>query len=281
MTLAIARAALYAVIPAELLFAVLLLSGVAPPAPLIAVAEAAVAAALVLEAVVAGRLFRAARRRGMGRRAALRAVYEHMVPDKVRRVAAFDGNGLLSLVLWVARRRHGVPPGAVAVSYARQLTPVLTALLTVMIVETVGAELLLRAIGAPVWLRVTILVLDLYGVQFGLAHAAACVTRPHVVSAGELRVRHGVFFDLRVPRELITSVRVSPNYNESGMVRVKDGTLAVEVSSQTNVVVELSAPVTVVRPLGRRAEVTAIRLFADDPSAAVRALRPARTLDPS
>ncbi|MGW5162522.1 hypothetical protein ACWEPN_44220, partial [Nonomuraea wenchangensis] len=65
------RAALYAVVPAELLFAVLLVSGVSLPLPVVAVAEVAVAAVLVLEAVTAYRLFAAARRGGADRRAAV------------------------------------------------------------------------------------------------------------------------------------------------------------------------------------------------------------------
>lgn len=57
------------------------------------------------------------------------------------------------------------------------------------------------------------------------------------------------------------------------MVIVADGRLGVAVGSQTNVAVELREPVTVVRPLGRRAEATEIRFFADDPGAALTALR--------
>ncbi|WP_113701875.1 hypothetical protein [Nonomuraea lactucae] len=81
---------------------------------------------------------------------------------------------------------------------------------------------------------------------------------------------------MRVPRELISSARLSRNYNEKSMVSVADGRLAVAVSSQTNVVVELAVPVTVVRPLGRRAEVSVIRFFADEPGAALNALRSTR-----
>jgi acyl transferase domain-containing protein len=56
-------------------------------------------------------------------------------------------------------------------------------------------------------------------------------------------------------------------------VTLEDGLLALAVGSQTNVIVELSAPVTVTRPLGRRGRATTLRFLADDPAAAVRALR--------
>ncbi|MFG1681435.1 hypothetical protein ACGFNP_14830 [Nonomuraea sp. NPDC049269] len=194
---------------------------------------------------------------------------------KVLRLVQIELLSLVSLVLWIARRRHGVPAGATAVPYAREQAPILLVFLFVMIVETVGIDLLLRAIDVPDWLRVVVLIGDVYGILYCLALGAACVTRPHVVTPGELRVRFGVYFDLRVPRELISSVRLSRSYNESRMVAVADGRLSVAVSSQTNVIVQLAEPITVIRPLGGRAEATTIRFFADDPDSVLRSLKQA------
>jgi hypothetical protein len=190
-----------------------------------------------------------------------------------RRIMRFDAMGVISLVLWVLRRRDGVPPGATAVPYAREQTPTLLIVVFLMAVETGAVELLLRAWDVPDALRVAVLVVDLYSIVIGLSIAAACVTRPHVVSPAELRIRYGVFLDLRLRRELITSARPARAYDEPGVVTVKDGRLGVAVSSQTNIIVELAEPVTVTRPLGRRAEVTQVRFFADDPATALAALR--------
>jgi hypothetical protein len=140
----------------------------------------------------------------------------------------------------------------------------------------VGVEIVLRAIGTPEGLRTVVLVADAYTILIVLAVVAACVTRPHVVSADEVRIRYGAFFDLRVPRERIAGVRRVRNFDESGMVRVDGDRLAVAVASQTNLVVELTEPITAVRPLGRRVEVRTVRFFADDPAAALGALRPHR-----
>ncbi|MFF3437983.1 hypothetical protein [Streptosporangium sp. NPDC002721] len=269
-----ARAALFAVIPMEMLLVVLLVSGVPLPGPVIVAAELVVASVLVLEAVTAYRLFRAERRGGADRRAALGATFRLLVPVQVRRLVGFELRGLASIGMWIARRRHGVPPGATAAPYAREQSSILLVFLFVMVVETVGIELLLRAIDVPHGLRVAVLVADLYGILYVLMLAAASATRPHVVTSEELRVRSGVYFDLRVPRELISSVRLSRNYNESGMITVTGSRLGVVVSSQTNVVVELTEPVTVVRPLGVRAEATTIRFFTDTPDALLNALRP-------
>ncbi|MEU7896339.1 hypothetical protein AB0B45_26225 [Nonomuraea sp. NPDC049152] len=264
--LRLARAALYTVIPAELLLAVLLVSGVSLPTPVLLLAEAVVLGVLTLEAATAFRLYRTARGEGAERRAALLATVDLLVPVLVRKVMEFELKGMASLGLWVARRRHGVPRGATAVPYSKEQSTILLIMLFVMVVETVGIDLLLVALDVPSPVRVVVLVLDLYGIVFALAFGAACVTRPHVVTGDELRVRFGAYFDLRIPRELISSVRVSRNYNETGMIQVADGRLSVAVGSQTNVVVELAEPITVTRPLGRRETVTSVRFFADTPS---------------
>lgn len=270
-----ARVVAFAVVPAELVLAVLLVAGVSPPLPVLVAAEVAVAAVLALEAVAFWRLFREERRTGAGRRAAAVSTVRRLVPEPVRRLMGVEMKGTASLIMWVLRRRHGVPPGATAVSYHREQTPMMVVLLGLMVVETVALDLILRGVGAPDGLRLVVLVIDIYGVVLGLAVHAACVTRPHVVSDTELRIRYGAFFDLRVPRDLITSVRRVRNLNESGMVRAADGRLAVAVSSQTNLLVELARPIIATMPLGRRVEVTAVRFFADSPSVVLPVLRPA------
>ncbi|MGP4024595.1 hypothetical protein [Actinomadura sp. 3N407] len=266
--LRVARAALFGMVPAEFVLVVLLVSGVSLPRPVVAVGEVLVAAVLLLEVVVACRLVWEKRRDGAGWRAAFRGAGA-LVPEPVRRIMGFDLQGMVSLALFVVRRRHGVPPGAVPLSYAGGQLAMQLAFLFAMVLEAAGAELLLRSIDAPSGLHAVILIVDLYSILIVLAVIAACITRPHVLSEDELRIRYGAFFDLRVPRGKIASVRLARNFNESGMVRVEDERLAVAVSSQTNVVVELIEPITVVRPLGGRARVRTIRFFADDPKMVV------------
>ncbi|MQY06821.1 hypothetical protein [Actinomadura macrotermitis] len=184
---------------------------------------------------------------------------------KLRRIAGFDLTGMASLALWVARRRHGVPPGATAVPYSGAQTAMTSLFLFAMVVELFAVEILLRAFDAPAGLRAFFLFLDGYTVLAVLAVIASCVTRPHVVSPDGLRIRYGAFLDVRVPRERIASVRKIRRFDENGHVGVTDGRLAVAVASQTNVLIELTRPITIVRPLGARAEVHAIRFYADVP----------------
>lgn len=112
-----------------------------------------------------------------------------------------------------------------------------------------------------------------------LALHAACVTRPHVVGAdGSLRIRYGGLFDLRVPASSVTTARVERRYPEGKLVRLHpDGVLDIAVGSQTTVTVELTGPVTFVRPLGKQGSARTIRFHADDPRAVVAALTRGRT----
>ncbi|GAA2603119.1 hypothetical protein SMC26_03330 [Actinomadura fulvescens] len=273
-TLRVARAVMFAVIPVEAVLAVLLVSGVPLPHPVILAAEALVTAVLVLEGAVAFRLYRAARRTGSGRRDALRRVRDDLVPAKVRRIMGFDAKGTVSLALWLGRRRHGVPPGATAVSYSGAQTSTMMMFLFAMVVELVGAEILLREFGAPPMVRNVVLVVDAYSILAVLAVIAACVTRPHVITDDEVRIRYGAFFDLRVPRRQIAAVRHVRSYNEERLISVEDDRLGISVASQTNLVLELTEPVTAIRPLGAPVTVRTIRIFADTPAVALDALAP-------
>ena len=191
----------------------------------------------------------------------------------ILRLLVFELKGLASLGWWLARRRHGVPPGATPVSYSRGQTPVLVMFLFLLVLELVAVEVLLRALGTPSVVRTAFLALDAYGIFFCLGVIAACVTRPHVITADEVRIRYGGFFDLRVPRNLVATARQAVNRNERGTVRVADGVVVVSVFAETNLVFELTEPVLVRRPLGRLAFAWTIRCFADDPEAALAALR--------
>ncbi|WP_413753734.1 hypothetical protein NRF20_31620 [Streptomyces sp. R-74717] len=270
MSVRIARYAVGAVPAVELGLGGCLLAGVRIPGAVLLGAEALVVAALGFEGVVLWRLWRVGRRAGAGRREAMGAALRTVVPEKVRRLVAHEVRALHSLGLWVLRRRHGVPEGALAVPYTGPQTAMMYGLVFVALVETVMLALL---IPWPVVHRV-LLVLDVYGVVLVLAFHAACVTRPHVVDAdGALRLRYGGLFDLRVPAGAVAGARVERRYPEGGPVRPgADGVLDLVVGGQTTVTVELVSPVAFVRPLGKRGWARTVRFHADDPGAAVAAL---------
>ncbi|MER6238970.1 hypothetical protein ABT185_23375 [Streptomyces clavifer] len=275
MSVRIARAAAWAVLPGELALVVCLVAGVRIPLAVLLGAEVLVAAVLVVEGVTLWPLYAAGRRAGAGRREALRTALRALVPLTVRRLVAHEVRALHSLGLWVLRRRHGVPEGALAVPYTGPQTAMMYGLVFVSLVETVMLALL---IPWPVVHRV-LLVVDVYGVVLLLSLHAACVTRPHVVGEdGSLRLRLGGLFDLRIPAASVAGARVDRRYPEGRPVLLHpDGVLDLSVGSQTTVTVELTGPVAFVRPMGKPGTAHTVRFHADDPRAVVSSLTRVRT----
>ncbi|MDT0460408.1 hypothetical protein RM550_32605 [Streptomyces sp. DSM 41527] len=187
----------------------------------------------------------------------------------LRRLAAYEGRWLVSLGWWVARRRIGVAPGERALAYAGPQTAFVYGLAFVCVVESVGVSVLLA--DHPV-AHAVMLVLDVYTVLVVLGLQAAAVTRPHVLGAETLWLRAGARRDVRIPLELIASVRYDLRFVRK---TEKDANEVLElvVGDQTSVTVELSEPVVAVGLLGRRETVRTVRFHADDARAAVTALR--------
>ncbi|MEU5729480.1 hypothetical protein ABZ797_10635 [Streptomyces antimycoticus] len=205
----------------------------------------------------------------------LRGALRSLLPVAVYRLLAHEIRSLHSLALWVLRRRHQIPDGALAVAYTGPQTAMMYGMLFVSVVETVALAMVIP------WpaVHAVLLVIDVYGVVLILALHAACVVRPHVVgSDGSVRVRYGTLFDLRVPAAAIATARVDRRYPDGRLVRVSaDGVLDLAVGSQTTVTVELTEPVKFVRPLGAEGFARTLRFHADDPREAVAALTRVRT----
>ncbi|QHA09599.1 hypothetical protein GQF42_14465 [Streptomyces broussonetiae] len=182
----------------------------------------------------------------------------------VGRLARHEARLYVSLGLWLTRRTQGTAGGR-AFGYARGLGATLLGLAFVCVVETVGVSVLLRDM--PIAHDV-LLVLDVYTVLFVVGLYAACVVRPHVLTPDAVRVRYGAHVDLRIPLSAIGAVR-----RETRMTHPPaEDALDLAVGSQTSLTLELTEPVTHVTPLGRRRDVTVVRLHADDPGGLVRAL---------
>ncbi|WP_414936955.1 hypothetical protein [Amycolatopsis sp. cmx-11-51] len=70
-------------------------------------------------------------------------------------------------------------------------------------------------------------------------------------------VEAGLFYDVRIPRENVVSLRHSKESHDNYY--------------ETNLVAELREPVTVTRPLRKTESVLVVKFTADDPKAAVEA----------
>ncbi|GHF47023.1 hypothetical protein GCM10010218_30390 [Streptomyces mashuensis] len=193
----------------------------------------------------------------------------------LRAWGTYERRAWTSLGLWLARRRDGVNTGAGAgagagvreLGYAKAQASTMYGLLFVCVVETVGLAFFTAGYPAVHW---PMLAVDVYTVLLVLGAHASAVTRPHTVGPDGLRLRQGASLDIRIPAGLIRTVRreLRSRGGEPG-----DGELDLAVAAQTTVTVELSEPVTVVRLTGREQRVHTLRWHADDPAAAVAAVK--------
>jgi hypothetical protein len=261
-----------AMVPGELVLVLCLASGVGVPDEARRAVETVLLAIIAAAAVVFTSDYRRHRRSGLPPQPAGLAAVADTVPAVVRKLVVHEFRLGTSFLRWVARRGpHGVRPGDVVVPYAGGQMAVLYVFLFVSIVETVALALL---IPWPVVHAVT-LVLDVWGVYFVIALHASCVVRPHVVGTdGSLRLRYGALLDIRIPAGHVVSARRERRYTKSKVGNIDpDGVADLPVASETTVTVQLAEPLEYIRVLGRTAQASTFRFYADDPAAALDALR--------
>ncbi|MGW0823594.1 hypothetical protein [Streptomyces sp. NPDC002845] len=170
---------------------------------------------------------------------------------------------VISVLWWLGRRTHGVGEGR-AFGYARGQGAMMFGLGFVCVVETVTMSVLLEP--WPLAHQV-FLVLDLYTVLIIVGLHAASVTRPHVLTGPDLRLRRFATVDLRVPATSVASVRRELRTTHEK----REGELDLVVGAQTNVTLELAEPVEHLTFFGRRKPVRVVRFHADDADGLVRA----------
>ncbi|MEU3624302.1 hypothetical protein BS329_05155 [Amycolatopsis coloradensis] len=176
---------------------------------------------------------------------------------------------MAGLWLYLRRRVDGVADDAVAVPYGSNGKTIFIVFAVVSLVEA-G---LLWLIDFGLVADLLLLVLGVYSVLLIFGIYAGTVVRPHVISSRELRVRYSSFYDVRIPRENVVSLRNLKESHEPAKTRAfRDGTwLSHDNYYETNLVAELREPITVTRPLGRTESVRVVKFTADDPEAAVEA----------
>ena len=196
----------------------------------------------------------------------------------VRRLARFlvdlEVTVWVSLARWIARRPD-VPAGAQPVGYSRMVTPVLC-----LWIFASAAEIPLAHILIPWdWLRLSLLVVGIWGLLWMVGFLASLRVYPHLVDDEGLRVRGGRRVDLRIAWSDVASVAKVDRDLESTMRSLqplqtaKGVDLQVGVSGRTNVHVALARPRPVQTTDGP-VEVVALTFWVDDPADFVRDVRP-------
>lgn len=184
--------------------------------------------------------------------------------------AVFKQDLLLWRALFLAvRRKKDASADEAAIAYGKDVR------LTMWLVLIADGVLLVVVHAALPWptARTVMLVLGVLGVLWLAGFVATLYVYPHCVSPRRLRLRFASFYDISIPTSLIKSARIEKK--SRGMRRsaeVVGDNLVMEVSSSTNVIVELSETHSVKL---RRAEhpITTIHWYADEPAQAVELVR--------
>ncbi|WP_219416802.1 hypothetical protein [Pseudonocardia nigra] len=186
----------------------------------------------------------------------------------VRRAARYEAATWRSLARWLLRRPD-VGPADTGFAYrGPQVAPMLV-MLAVSMIDVVAVDLL---VPWP-WLRPVLLVIGVWGTLEVLGMLAAITIHPHVVGAAGLRIRNGVSLDVHIPWDAVAGVRRVRRTRDGRGVQLDGSTLHVVVADQTTVEVTLARPLPVTLPRNRTAEITEVRLHADDAAGFVAAAR--------
>lgn len=179
-----------------------------------------------------------------------------------------------SLLRWMLRR-PAVPVGAEPVGYAQAVTPVMS-----LWIFASAAELPLVHVLIP-WdgVRIAALVLGVWGLVWMLGALAGLRIYPHLLTAGDLRVRNGALTEVVVPWSAVATARSVDLDLPSSMRTLQpeettEGThLRVGVSGRANVTIDLHRPLLVRPTRNRELTVTRVSLWADEPREVARTIR--------
>jgi hypothetical protein len=168
------------------------------------------------------------------------------------------------MYLWARKRVSGLAEGDEPIGYAGATAPIMWAFIILNAIEIPVLHIMIP------WETVRFIVdlLGIYSFVWMVGLLAVMKVHPHLVTPAGLRIRYAASVDFIVPWEAIATVgsRIR-DHQGTRTVRFEDSTLAIGVSSQTNVDVVLHEPMVLPVPKTGGEPVAAIRVYADDPKA--------------
>lgn len=172
-------------------------------------------------------------------------------------------------------RRPAVPQGGTGIGYHRPVLTVLFIFIGLSAVEIPILDLIVHQWPA---VRITLLVLGIWGVTWMIGLLCAMLMRPHAVGPDGVRVRSGLELDVPIGWDDIASIAIHRRVDEPKQPRITGSEYAERMQDETNVEIELERPVAIrlpgLAPKGGTHRVDRIRLWADDPRAFLDAARP-------
>ncbi|MFJ4014726.1 hypothetical protein [Microbacterium sp. NPDC090014] len=202
-------------------------------------------------------------------------------PTPIARILAFLHRAwvaelrVYSSIARAIARRPAVPKGGTGIGYHR---PVLTVLFIFIGLSAVEIPILDLIVHQWPVVRITLLVLGIWGVTWMVGLLCAMLMRPHAVGPDGVRVRSGLELDVPIGWADIASIAISRRVDEPKQPRVIGPEYAERMQDETNIEIELERPVAIrlpgLAPKGGTHQVDRIRLWADDPRAFLDAARP-------
>ena len=159
--------------------------------------------------------------------------------------------------------------------------PVFTILMVFIVLSAVEIPIIDLIVHRWPAVRITFLIIGIWGLTWMIGLLAAYLMRPHAVGPAGIRVREGLEIDILLTWDDIASVARERRLDEPKTPRVteSDGTrtLSLRMQDETVILIELERP-TELRlpgspPKGGRQRVDAVRIWADDPAGFMDAVR--------
>ncbi|MCK8609576.1 hypothetical protein [Agromyces sp. C10] len=205
-------------------------------------------------------------------------------PSAARRFGVFALRALkLELRIYASigrlvARRPAVAPGATGFAYH---APVFTILMVFIVLSAVEIPIIDLIVHRWPVVRISFLILGIWGLTWMIGLLAAYLMRPHTVGPDGIRVREGLEIDLPLTWDDIASVALDRRTDEPKSPRVTeaDGTriLSLRMQDRTVITIELERPTIVAlpgtAPKGGRQAVDEVRIWVDDPGGFMAAVR--------
>jgi hypothetical protein len=205
-------------------------------------------------------------------------------PSVARRIGGFALRALrLELRIYASigrfiTRRPAIAPGAAGFGYHRPVFAILMIFIVLSAVEIPIIDLIVHR--WPV-VRISFLILGIWGLTWMFGLLAAYLMRPHTVGAEGIRVREGLEVDILLAWDDIASVARERRVDEPKTPKITEAdgtrTLSLRMQDETVIAIELEGP-TGVRlpgspPKGGDQLVDVVRIWVDDPAAFMDAVR--------
>jgi hypothetical protein len=196
-------------------------------------------------------------------------VFAQFLPGRMAALVAGDIVLLWEGLRLAARRFRPVPVSGFGYLEQSFIAVLLVAAPILCIAEEILLGVLLRH--QALWIRLTVVGLDIWAILYVFGIYATCQARPHQVTSQSVRLEQGIFGKCEFDPALV--VEASP---EPELARKDPGAVRLTLKGSPAVKVQLSQPVTVKRILRGEQKFDTVVVSADDPSALCRALRDAQ-----